>query len=84
MRSEWESNTRWDELARSAAAAAIAESAFPQLAEGRARSKYRGLAGDDEVRCSTPSGGQGSSDKRPVIPDGRRRRAGGATEKARR
>ena len=28
---EWDSSTGWDELARSAAAAAIAESAFPQL-----------------------------------------------------
>ena len=48
---EWDSNTRWDELARSAATAAIAESAFPQLAEGpRAVEISLRLAGDDEVR----------------------------------
>ena len=48
---EWDSNTRWDELARSAATAAIAESAFPQLADGpRAVEISLRLAGDDEVR----------------------------------
>ena len=48
---EWDSNTRWDELARSAASAAIAESAFPQLAAGpRAVEISLRLAGDDEVR----------------------------------
>ena len=48
---EWDSNTRWDELARSAATAAIAESAFPELAEGpRAVEISLRLAGDDEVR----------------------------------
>jgi len=48
---EWDSNTRWDELARSAAAAAIAESAFPQLADGpRAVEISLRLAGDEEVR----------------------------------
>ena len=48
---EWDSNTRWDELAHSAATAAIAESAFPQLAEGpRAVEISLRLAGDDEVR----------------------------------
>ncbi len=48
---EWDSNTRWDELARSAATAAIAESAFPKLAEGpRAVEISLRLAGDDEVR----------------------------------
>jgi len=48
---EWDSNTRWDELARSAATAAIAESAFPQLADGpRSVEISLRLAGDDEVR----------------------------------
>ena len=48
---EWDSNTRWDELARSAATAAIAESAFPQLVDGpRAVEISLRLAGDDEVR----------------------------------
>ena len=48
---EWDSNTRWDELARSAVTAAIAESAFPQLVEGsRAVEISLRLAGDDEVR----------------------------------
>ena len=48
---EWDSNTRWDELARSAATAAIAESAFPQLADGpRAVEISLRLASDDEVR----------------------------------
>jgi len=48
---EWDSNTRWDELAHSAATAAIAESAFPQLADGpRAVEISLRLAGDDEVR----------------------------------
>ena len=48
---EWDSNTRWDELARSAATAAIAESAFPQLADGpRAVEISLRLAGDEEVR----------------------------------
>ena len=48
---EWDSNTRWDELAHSAAIAAIAESAFPQLADGpRAVEISLRLAGDEEVR----------------------------------
>ena len=48
---EWDSNTRWDELAHSAVTAAIAESAFPQLVEGsRAVEISLRLAGDDEVR----------------------------------
>ena len=48
---EWDSNTGWDELARSAATAAIAESAFPQLAEGpRSVEISLRLAGDEEVR----------------------------------
>jgi len=48
---EWDSNTRWDELARSAATAAIAESAFPKLADGpRGVEISLRLAGDEEVR----------------------------------
>jgi probable rRNA maturation factor len=48
---EWDSNTGWDELARSAAAAAIAESAFPQLAEGpRGVEISLRLGSDEEVR----------------------------------
>jgi probable rRNA maturation factor len=48
---EWDSNTRWDELARSAASAAISESAFPKLAAGpRAVEISLRLAGDEEVR----------------------------------
>jgi probable rRNA maturation factor len=48
---EWDSNTGWDELARSAATAAIAESAFPQLADGpRSVEISLRLAGDEEVR----------------------------------
>ena len=48
---EWDSNTRWDELARSAADAAIAESAFPQLGKGpRSVEISLRLAGDAEVR----------------------------------
>ena len=48
---EWDSNTRWDELARSAASAAIAESAFPGLADGpRGVEISLRLAGDEEVR----------------------------------
>jgi probable rRNA maturation factor len=49
---EWDSSTGWDELARSAAAAAIAESAFPQLtsSERMVELSFR-LAGDDEVRA---------------------------------
>lgn len=48
---EWDSNTRWDELARSAAAAAIAESAFPQLTDGpRAVEISLRLASDEEVK----------------------------------
>lgn len=47
---EWDSSTGWDELARAAAAAAIAESAFPQLndSERTVELSIR-LAGDNEV-----------------------------------
>ncbi|MES2903207.1 MAG: rRNA maturation RNase YbeY [Pseudomonadota bacterium] len=48
---EWDSNTRWDELARSAATAAIAESAFPGLTEGpRGVEISLRLGSDEEVR----------------------------------
>ncbi len=48
---EWDSKTGWDALARSAATAAIAESAFPQLAEGpRAVEISVRLGSDEEVR----------------------------------
>ena len=49
---EWDSSTGWDELARAAAAAAIAESAFPQLtgSERTVELSIR-LAGDDEVHA---------------------------------
>jgi probable rRNA maturation factor len=49
---EWDSSTGWDELARSAATAAIAESAFPQLANSERMVELSvRLTGDDEVRA---------------------------------
>ena len=49
---EWDSSSDWESLARSAATAAIAESAFPQLVAGpRAVELSVRLAGDDEVRA---------------------------------
>jgi probable rRNA maturation factor len=48
---EWDSSTGWDELAKKAVTAAIAESAFPQLARGpRVVELSVRLAGDEEVR----------------------------------
>jgi probable rRNA maturation factor len=49
---EWDSSTRWEPLVRSAAEAAVAESAFPQLsaAERTVELSVR-LAGDAEVRA---------------------------------
>ncbi len=48
---EWDSNTGWDELAAKAVTAAIAESAFPQLAKGpRVVELSVRLAGDEEVQ----------------------------------
>jgi probable rRNA maturation factor len=48
---EWDIGRSWDELARRAAEAAIAESAFPQLAKsGRPIELSVRLAGDAEVR----------------------------------
>ena len=49
---EWDSSTGWDELAAKAVTAAIAESAFPQLAKGpRVVELSVRLAGDEEVHA---------------------------------
>lgn len=49
---EWDSSTGWDELARSAAVSAIAESAFPQLGAGaRAVELSIRLSSDAEVHA---------------------------------
>lgn len=49
---EWDSSTRWESLVRSAAEAAIAESAFPQLAQSsRGVELSVRLAGDEEVHA---------------------------------
>ena len=49
---EWDSSTGWGELARAAAAAAIAESAFPQLGLGdRVVELSVRLTGDTEVHA---------------------------------
>src|SRR5579859_3291206 len=48
---EWDSSRSWDLLVRRAAEAAIAESAFPQLATGDRRIEISVLlTGNDEVR----------------------------------
>jgi probable rRNA maturation factor len=48
---EWDSSRSWEQLVRRAAEAAIAESAFPQLATGvRPVELSVRLAGDEEVR----------------------------------
>ena len=48
---EWDSSGSWDELVRRAAEAAIAESAFPQLATGERPVELSvRLTGDNEVR----------------------------------
>ncbi len=53
---EWDSSTRWEELVRNAAEAAIAESAFPQLAQvSRPLELSVRLAGNDEVRALNSS-----------------------------
>ena len=50
--SEWDSSNNWAALARSAAAAAIAESAFPQLGQGeRSVELSVRLTSDDEVHA---------------------------------
>jgi probable rRNA maturation factor len=49
---EWDSSRSWEKLARKAAEAAIAESAFPQLAEtDRAVEISVTLTGDEQVRA---------------------------------
>ena len=49
---EWDSSSPWEPLVRKAAEAAIAESAFPQLAEtARPVELSVRLAGDEEVRA---------------------------------
>jgi len=49
---EWDSSSPWDALARSAAEAAIAESAFPQLSKSsRTVELSVRLTGDEEVRA---------------------------------
>lgn len=49
---EWDSSTGWDSLVRTAAEAAIAESAFPQLAQSpRPVELSVRLTGDDEMRA---------------------------------
>jgi probable rRNA maturation factor len=49
---EWDSSTDWEQLARDAATAAIAESAFPQLATGaRAAELSVRLTSDNEVHA---------------------------------
>ena len=49
---EWDSSTDWSLLVRKAAEAAVAESAFPQLAEsGRAVEISVRLASDEDVRA---------------------------------
>ena len=49
---EWDSSTGWDELARSAATAAIAESAFPQLSSSERTVELSiRLASDAEVHA---------------------------------
>src|SRR5688500_7327254 len=49
---EWDSSTDWSVLVRRAAESALAESAFPQLAEGPRRVEIGvRLTGDEEVRA---------------------------------
>ena len=47
---DWDSSRSWEQLARSAAQAAIAESAFPELAEDRPVEISVTLTGDEKVR----------------------------------
>ena len=48
---EWDSSRSWEPLVRNAIEAAVAESAFPQLAEERPVEISVTLTGDDEVRA---------------------------------
>ena len=76
---EWDSSNSWEPLVRKAAAAAIAESAFPQLNESSRHIELSvRLAGDEEVRgAERPLARQGQADQRPLLPDGRGLRARG-------
>ncbi len=47
---DWDGSRSWERLAKSAAGAAIAESAFPQLAEDRPVEISITLTGDEKVR----------------------------------
>ena len=50
--SEWDSSRSWDELARKAAAAAIAQSDYPELADAERSVEISvTLTGDEEVRA---------------------------------
>ena len=49
---EWDSKTDWQRLVRAAATSAVAESAFPQLADGPRKAELSvRLASDQEVRA---------------------------------
>jgi probable rRNA maturation factor len=48
---EWDSSRSWEQLARTAAQAAIAESAFPQLADERPVEISVTLTGDEQVQA---------------------------------
>ena len=49
---EWDSSTSWEAIARRAAEAAVAESAFPQLATGAAAAEISiTLTGDEQVQA---------------------------------
>src|SRR5512142_1005043 len=53
---EWDSSTRWEALVRTAAEAAIATSAFPQLAQSERPVELSvRLTGDEEVRTLNAS-----------------------------
>ncbi len=53
---EWDSSTRWETLVRTAAEAAIAQSAFPQLARSERPVELSvRLTGDDEVKALNAS-----------------------------
>ena len=71
---EWDSSRSWEKLARSAAEAAIAESAFPHLADiDRPVEISVTLTGDEQgPRAECPLARQGQADQRPLLPDGRR------------
>ena len=74
---EWDSSRSWERLVRRAADAAIAESAFPQLATSDAPG--RNLGPPDRrrrgPRAQRRMARQGQADQRPLLPDGRRARS---------